>query len=170
MTIKPSTSAALGALAATSLMIAAVGQAQQRQKHSAEVNKDLETAMKGEAFAYAKYLLFAEQARKHGHADIAALFENTAKIERMEHFREHAALAGLVSSSDAQNLREAMAGENYETTKMYPEMAARARQAGDRQAAERFAEIGRDESKHRDAFAAALKKLEHAPQKETERR
>lgn len=119
--------------------------------------------MKGEAFAYAKYLLFAQQARAHGHSDLAALFDSTAKTERLEHFREHARLAGLVSSSDAENLRDAIAGETYETTKMYPEMAARARQAGDNQAAARFTEIGKDESKHRDAFAAALAKLDGEP-------
>ncbi len=159
MRIGPSASAALGAFAAAALLAAGVGQAQQHHSRPAEVQKDLETAMKGEAFAYAKYMLFAEQARAHGHPDVAALFENTAKTERLEHFREHAELAGLVSSSDAENLHNASAGETYETTKMYPEMAARARRLGDSQAAERFTEIGKDESKHRDEFAAALSKL-----------
>lgn len=119
--------------------------------------------MKGEAFAYAKYMMFAEQARAHGHPAIATLFENTAKTERLEHFREHAELAGLVSSSDADNLRDAIAGETYETTDMYPEMAARAAQAHDNEAAARFTEIGKDESKHRDAFTAALAKLNSTP-------
>jgi rubrerythrin len=129
------------------------------------VQKDLDTAMKGEAFAYAKYMLYAEQARAHGNAELAALFENTAKTERFEHFREHAELAGLVSPSDAENLRDAIAGENYETTKMYPEMATRARQADEKEAASRFAEIGNDESKHRDAFSKALAKLQSKPAK-----
>ncbi|MGN6376996.1 MAG: rubrerythrin family protein [Sphingomonas sp.] len=124
------------------------------------VKQDLDTAMKGEAFAYAKYMLFAQEARAHGHPDIAQLFEKTAQTERMEHFREHAQLAGLTTGSDADNLRNAMAGEGYESTTMYPGMAARARQAGDGSAASRFAEIGRDEAKHRAAFAAALAKLE----------
>jgi rubrerythrin len=153
---------ALGTLAAVAAMTTAVGYAAQQQKRAIAVQKDLETAMKGEAFAYAKYMLFALQARAHGHNDVADLFENTAKTERMEHFREHAELAGLISSSDADNLRDAIDGETYETTKMYPEMAARARQAGDRRAAARFTEIGKDESKHRDAFAAALAKLDGA--------
>jgi rubrerythrin len=143
-------------------MTAAVAYGEQQAKRPPEVQKDLETAMKGEAFAYAKYMLFAQQARAHGHAELAILFENTAKTERLEHFREHAELAGLARSSDADNLRDAIAGETYETTKMYPEMAARARQAGDAQAAARFSEIGKDENKHRDAFAAALAKLDGA--------
>lgn len=163
MSIRTFVSATLGTLAAAAVMTAAVGYAEQQQKRPAEVQKDLETAMKGEAFAYAKYMLFAEHARANGHPDIAALFENTAKTERLEHFREHAQLAGLVNPSDADNLRNAIEGETYETAKMYPEMAARARQAGDNVAAARFTEIGKDERKHRDAFAAALAKLNGAP-------
>jgi rubrerythrin len=130
------------------------------ERRSSVVGSDLEAAMKGEAFAFAKYSLFAERARACGHSELATLFKRTAKVELMEHFREHAALAGLTSTSDDQNLRDALAGETYETSKMYPDMAARARQAGDTYAAERFAEIGRDEAKHRDAFAVALISLE----------
>lgn len=127
------------------------------------VAKDLDAAMRGEAFAFAKYMLYAEEARAHGHPEIAALFEKTANTERLEHFREHAQLAGLTSRSDAANLRDAIAGESYETTDMYPQMAARARQAGDTAAGTRFTEIGKDEGRHRDAFAAALRKLEERP-------
>jgi rubrerythrin len=162
MTPRRSSFAVLGAVAVAALVSAGVTYADKQQKRPAEVQKDLETAMKGEAFAFAKYMLFAQQARAHGHSDVAALFENTAKTERLEHFREHAELAGLAGRSDADNLRDAMAGETYETTKMYPEMAARARQAGDKEAAARFAEIGKDESKHHDAFASALAKLDGA--------
>lgn len=146
------------ALAASTAVIVFAQQPQ--QKRAPEVQQDLETAMKGEAFAYAKYSLYAEQARARGHADIAALFERTAKTERLEHFREHAELAGFMATSDAENLRDAMKGEAYETKTMYPEMAARARKAGDAAAASRFAEIGGDESKHHDEFAAALSRLE----------
>lgn len=160
--------AVVGVVAAAAVMTAAVGYAEQQQKRLPQIRNDLETAMKGEAFAYAKYMLFAQQAREHGHAGLAALFENTAKTERLEHFREHAELAGLVSSSDADNLRNAIEGENYETTKMYPDMAARAKRAGDGQVAARFAEIGKDESKHRDAFIAALAKLGGSAKSATE--
>lgn len=170
MTIRTFIFFALGTLASAAVITAGVSYAEQQQKRAAEVQKDLETAMKGEAFAYAKYMLFAQQARAHGNAGLATLFENTAKTERLEHFREHAELAGLVSSSDADNLRNAIEGETYETTKMYPEMASRASQAGDRQAAARFTEIGRDESKHRDAFSAALTKLDSAAKKAESKR
>jgi rubrerythrin len=159
VTISTRKALAFAVLTAAAVATAGIGFAEQHQKRSPVIQKDLETAMKGEAFAYAKYMLYAEQARAHGNGELAALFESTAKTERLEHFREHAELAGLVSS-DSDNLRDAIAGENYETTKMYPGMAARARRAGDKAAASRFTEIGVDESKHRDAFSAELAKLD----------
>lgn len=122
---------------------------------------NLMTAMKGEAFAYAKYVLFAEHARKNGRPDIAAAFERAAKTERFEHFAEEAALAGLVGS-DRENLLDAVAGESYEIETMYREFAQLAFEAGDRQAAERFEEVRQDEIEHRDLFRAALETLPRA--------
>jgi rubrerythrin len=162
MKIGQSIPVALGAIAAAAALTTVAGYAAPHNR-APQVQKDLEAAMKGEALAYAKYMLFAEQARAHGHPDLAALYETTAKTERLEHFREHAELAGVMNSSDADNLRDAIAGETYETTTMYPEMASRAQKAQDQQAAARFAEIGKDERKHRDAFAAALAKLDGTP-------
>jgi rubrerythrin len=119
---------------------------------------DLSTAMRGEAFAYAKYLLYAEHARKSGNKELADLFEKTANTERFEHFAEEAELAGLVGS-DAENLRDAIKGESYEIDSMYLEFAGQATAAGDTAAAARFEEIRHDEMGHRDAFNSALAKL-----------
>lgn len=121
--------------------------------------EDLNTAMRGEAFAHAKYLLFAAHARQSGHEDLAKLFESAARTEHLEHFAEEAKLAGL-AGTDAENLRNAIQGETYETTAMYPEFARKAAAAGDKAAARRFEEIGKDEQKHREAFQAALNALE----------
>lgn len=109
--------------------------------------------MKGEAFATLKYELFAAKAKADGHPELAKLFQQTADVERTEHFAEHAKLAGLVGT-DAQNLGDAIGGENYETTKMYQDMAARAEAAGDTAVAKHFLEVAKDEAKHRDAFKA----------------
>ena len=119
---------------------------------------DLSTAMHGEAFAYVKYLLYAEHARKSGNTELAELFEKTAKVERFEHFAEEAELAGLVGS-DADNLKDAIKGESYEVDIMYQEFAQTAEAAGDRVAADRFEEIRHDEMGHRDAFKIALAQL-----------
>src|ERR1700687_1659414 len=78
---------------------------------------NLSTAMHGEAFAYAKYLLYAEHARKNGNKELAELFEKTANTELFEHFAEEADLAGLVGS-DADNLKDAIHGESYEIDSM----------------------------------------------------
>ena len=123
---------------------------------------NLSTAMNGEAFAYAKYLLYAEHARKSGNKELADLFEKTANTERFEHFAEEAELAGLVGS-DAENLRDAIKGESYEIDIMYLEFAGQARAAGDTAAAARFEEIRHDEIGHRDAFKSALAKLATRP-------
>lgn len=119
---------------------------------------NLSTAMHGEAFAYVKYLLYAEHARKDGNMELAELFEKTANTERFEHFAEEAELAGLVGS-DADNLKDALKGESYEIELMYREFAQTAEAAGDRAVADRFEEIRHDEMGHRDAFKIALANL-----------
>ena len=78
---------------------------------------NLSTAMHGEAFAYVKYLLYAEHARKSGNKELADLFEKTANTERFEHFAEEAQLSGLVGN-DADNLNDAIKGESYEIDTM----------------------------------------------------
>jgi rubrerythrin len=120
---------------------------------------NLSTAMHGEAFAYVKYLLYAEHARKSGNKELADLFEKTANTERFEHFAEEAQLAGLVGS-DADNLKDAIEGESYEVDAMYLEFAQKAKVAGDTAAAARFEEVRHDEIGHRDAFKTALAKLQ----------
>jgi rubrerythrin len=120
--------------------------------------KNLVTAMQGEAFAYVKYMLFAEHARKNGNTELADLFEKTAQVERFEHLAEEAELAGLVGS-DVDNLGDAIEGESYEVETMYREFAEQAAVNGDQVAASRFAEVRGDEIGHRDAYKAELIKL-----------
>ena len=124
-----------------------------------QTKENLLKAMHGEAFAYAKYMLFAEHARKKGLKNLANLFEKTAKVERLEHFREEAELVGLVGT-DADNLKDAMKGESYEIETMYPEFATQASVAGDKAAADRFNEIREDERGHFEAYRKALQQLE----------
>lgn len=123
--------------------------------------KDLMTAMQGEAFAYLKYMAFADKARSQGYASVAVLFEKTANVEWKSHFTTHAFQYGLIKST-AQNLQNSIAGENYETTVMYPQMAQRAKAAGDTNVAAIFTAIGKDEAMHRDEFQKALKQLQSA--------
>lgn len=123
---------------------------------------NLSAAMHGEAFAYAKYMLFAERARQNGNAELAQLFEKTAKEELLEHFAEEAELAGL-ARSETKDLEDAIQGESYEVDTMYRDFAEQAFSAGDKAVGERFAEIRQDETKHRDRFKEALAKLAKHP-------
>ena len=136
-----------------------VGRAMARKDTNTDINKEtadnLSTAMHGEAFAFAKYMLYAEHARQNGNEDLAKLFESSAKTERFQHFAEEARLAGLVGN-DAENLKDAIQGESYEVETMYRQFAEKAAAAGDKTTAERFEEIRHDEMKHRDAFKLVL--------------
>lgn len=126
---------------------------------SQKTQEDLATAMHGEAFAYAKYLLYAKHARQNGNAELANLFTAAANTERFQHFAEEAQLAGLVGN-DSDNLKDAIKGESYEVETMYRQFAEEAAAAGDKAAADRFDEVRHDEMRHRDSFKAALTKLE----------
>lgn len=119
---------------------------------------NLSAAMHGEAFAYAKYMLFAQRARQTGNPELAQLLEKTANEELLEHFAEEAALAEVVRS-DVDNLEDAIAAESYEIETMYRNFAEQAFSAGDKAVGDRFEEIRHDEMKHRDAFKEALSKV-----------
>jgi len=126
---------------------------------SPQTRADLAQAMRGEAFANVSYRLYAEQARREGLPSVADLFERAAATERDEHFAESAEMAGMVGD-DAANLRAAISGEHYEANTMYPGFARQATEDGDAAAADRFAEVGRDEAKHEAAFRTALRVVE----------
>jgi len=89
---------------------------------SQKTKENLSTAMRGEAFAYAKYKLYAKHAEQNGDAELAELFTTAANIERFQHFAEEAQLAGVVGS-DAANLKDAIKGESYEVETMYRQFA-----------------------------------------------
>lgn len=124
-----------------------------------ETTDNLSSAMHGEAFAFAKYMLYAEHARESGHQELADLFTESAHTERFEHFAEEARLARLVGT-DEENLRDAIRGETYEFEHMYPDFADKASAVGDTASADRFVEIRNDEGNHRNRFQAALDKLQ----------
>jgi|SRR5579875_203767 len=153
----PKFAAALVAVAAI-FFIMGHATAQNESKLNEQTMRNLSTAMHGEAFAFAKYMLYAEHARKSGNIELARLFSEAAHTERFDHFAKEARLSGLVGS-DADNLRDAIQGESYEVDTMYLGFAKDAASVGDQTAANTFEEIRRDEMGHRDAFKAALTKL-----------
>jgi rubrerythrin len=125
----------------------------------AQTHENVLAAMHGEAFAHARYLLFAAAARKRGEERLASMFDGIAAVELQEHFSELAELAGLVGT-DADNIRDAILDENREVEETYPRLALQARAAGELAVAERFEEIAEDEREHEKTLEQALEQLE----------
>lgn len=143
------------------LSITAISSPRQKpSKMNPQTQENLMKAMRGEAFAYAKYMAFAEEARRNGRDAVADLFERIAKMGHLEHFGEMARLVRL-TGSDADNLKDAIQGETQESQTIYPQFAEQAVAAGDHAAAARFLEIGKDEARHQAMFQAALDSLDN---------
>lgn len=85
-------------------------------RKSTEAN--LKEAFAGESQACMKYGIFADKAERDGFPEVARLFRAIAFAERV-HATNHLRQLGGINDT-ATNLGEAMAGENYEVTEMYP--------------------------------------------------
>lgn len=93
-----------------------------------KTTENLKTAFAGESQANQKYKAFAKKAAADGYANIAKLFETTAEAERIHAEGHLKALDGIKDT--LANLEEAIAGETYEYTEMYPPMLEEAIAAG----------------------------------------
>jgi rubrerythrin len=125
----------------------------------AQTHENVLAAMHGEAFAHARYLLFAAAARKRGSERLASMFEGIAAVELQEHFAELAELAELVGT-DVDNVRIAIEDENLEVEETYRRFAEKARAAGEITVAERFDEMAEDEREHEKTLEQVLERLE----------
>jgi rubrerythrin len=132
----------------------------QLQLH-AQTRENLLRAMRREAFAFARYLLCAVQARKHGRPEVADLFEKVARQEYFEHFAEQALDLGLLGY-EAENLHLAIEEEAFEADVMYRDFQSQAEAVGDHAAAERFRRLREDERRNRDQFLAVLRAMDPA--------
>ncbi|MFC1556064.1 rubrerythrin [candidate division KSB1 bacterium] len=123
-----------------------------------KTEENLKAAFAGESQARNKYTYFAKVARKEGYHYIARLFEETADNE-MRHAKDEFALLGGIGDTIA-NLKEAIEGEHYETTQMYPDFAKDAEEEGNREAAVLFKQIAKVEEHHRERYTKLLKMVE----------
>jgi rubrerythrin len=114
---------------------------------------NLKEAFAGESQAFQKYTSFAEAAAKDGKPNIAALFRTTAQAERIHAAGHFKALDGVGSTVD--NLKEAIGGETYEYTEMYPPMLDEA-QAEDHKAKVMFQYAVDAERVHAELYKKAL--------------
>ena len=92
--------------------------------------ENLKTAFAGESQANRKYLAYAGKAEKEGYPQIAKLFRAAADAETIHALAHLQNLGGVGSTLD--NVKDAIAGETYEFTTMYPPMVAQAEQEGHR--------------------------------------
>jgi len=121
--------------------------------------ENLAAAFAGESQARNKYDYFAKVARKEGYHYIAQYFEETA-LNEMQHAKDEFKLMNGIGDT-AANLKEAIEGEDYETTTMYPEFAKIAREEGNKEAAILFDQIAKVEAKHRDRYKRLLEMLQN---------
>lgn len=120
--------------------------------------ENLGAAFAGESQANRKYLFFAEKADEEGNKQIARLFRAGAEAETV-HARNHLkVLQGIKSTID--NLMEAINGENYEFTKMYPDFIKQAEAEGEKMAKNSFNLANKVEQIHHTLYKAALDMLE----------
>lgn len=123
-----------------------------------KTTENLKAAFAGESQARNMYTFFAKVARKEGYHYIANIFEETAMNE-MRHAKDHFIMLEGIGDT-AANLKEAMDGENYETTTMYPTFAKEAEEEGNMAAAMLFTQIAKIEAEHRERYKHLLEMVE----------
>jgi rubrerythrin len=123
-----------------------------------KTEQNLLAAFAGESQARNKYTFFASAAKKEGYEQLAAIFQLTADQEK-EHAKLHFKLLGGIGDTMA-NLKAAAAGENYEWTTMYPEMAKAAKEEGFDDIARFFEQLARIEKEHEARYNKLLQNLQ----------
>ena len=121
---------------------------------------NLFSAYAGETQAYAKYLYYAEKARRDGYEDIACVFEETAKNEKA-----HAKIwFKLLHEGDVPttqpNLADAADGEHFEWTDMYATFAKEAKEEGFDHIAFLFESVAEIEKRHEQRYREMLSMVE----------
>jgi rubrerythrin len=123
-----------------------------------KTTKNLEEAFAGESQANRKYLAFAEKADKEGYTQVARLFRAAAEAETV-HAHAHLRTLGRIRTTE-ENLKDAIAGETHEFTKMYPAMIEEARNEGEKDALRVFSYANEVEKVHANLYQKALEQME----------
>lgn len=112
--------------------------------------ENLLAAFAGESQARNKYTYYASKAKKEGYVQISNIFLETADNEK-EHAELWFKLAHGIGTTE-ENLLDAAAGENYEWTDMYKEMAATAREEGFPEIAAQMEGVAAVEKEHEERY------------------
>ncbi len=115
-------------------------------------------AFAGESQANRRYLAFAKKADQEGYPSVAKLFRAVAEAETV-HAHAHLRAAGGIGDTSA-NLGQAIAGEHYEFTEMYPGFIATAEAEGNAAALKSFSNAEAVEKEHHDLYRQALEAID----------
>jgi rubrerythrin len=132
--------------------------------------KNLKAAITGETTASAKYAAYAKKAKDEGYSKIALLFEAASKSENIHAGNHRAALEQLGVKMDKvtpkfevkstkENLQDAINGESYEVSTMYPDFIKTADKNKVNIALLSFNYAYQTEKKHKALYQNALEKL-----------
>ena len=113
-------------------------------------DENLQTAFAGESQANRKYLAYAKKADQEGLHQVAKLFRAAAEAETI-HAHAHLKVMGTT----ADNLKDAISGENYEHTSMYPGFIETARAEGNKEAVRSFSWANAVEKIHEGLYQVA---------------
>ena len=120
--------------------------------------EDLKAAFAGESQANRKYLAFAKKADADGLPQEAKLFRAAAAAETVHAHSHLRALDGVGTTND--NLKAAIAGENYEWVTMYPEFIKDAEAESMKRALSSFKWAFEVEKIHEELYRKTLASLE----------
>ena len=129
--------------------------------------ENLQAAFAGESQANRHYLFFAEKAEEEGQPQVAKLFRAVAEAETV-HARNHLKVMGEIKLT-RENLKEAIGGENYEFSQMYPAFIEQATAEQNKDARISFSYANKVEKIHHGLYQEALdtvkagQKLNDAP-------
>ena len=119
--------------------------------------EDLQAAFAGESQANRKYLAFAKKSEEEGFKQVARLFRAAAAAETIHAHTHLRTMDGVGSTAD--NLKAAIAGENYEAVTMYPGFLKDAQAEGNKKAERSFTYALEAEKVHEELYTAALQSL-----------
>jgi len=125
----------------------------------------LKAAFAGESQASRKYTAYAAKAEADGYPQIAKLFRAAAAGETVHAISEFKAMEAVKST--AENLKDAIGGENYEVVSMYPEFIQDAEAEGEnRRAVVAFKNAMAVEKVHEAFYREALALVEAGKKEE----
>lgn len=127
-----------------------------------DAQENLQAAFAGESQANRRYLFFAEKAEEEGKPQIARLFRAVAEAETV-HARNHLRNTGEIKSTE-ENLEEAIGGEHYEFSQMYPAFIDQAMAEGNKDARIGFSYANKVEKIHHGLYGEALDNLKAGKQ------